>query len=228
MARRLPHLSLLNAARVYAERTRQSPLEAACWYAERGIPVVPCHYPVGRSSAALDGAACSCGQLTCPHPGAHPLPSRGLETATTNLDELRSWWERYPQANVGLVTGVAFDVLDVDKLVGALAIGRLQQAGVALGPVSRTAAGRWHFYVAPTGLPSAVLPGAFGGAPGTRHRVWWHAAGGYVLAPPSRAPGGTARWLRELETTPLPEAPTLLSVLLAPPTPVQQECSNGG
>ena len=39
---------------------------------------------------------------------------RGVHDATTDLDQIRAWWEREPRANIGLAAGHAFWVLDVD------------------------------------------------------------------------------------------------------------------
>jgi hypothetical protein len=39
---------------------------------------------------------------------------RGLHDATTNTDVIRSWWQAHQTANIGLRTGVAFDVVDLD------------------------------------------------------------------------------------------------------------------
>jgi hypothetical protein len=177
-------------------------LRSALEYAERGIPVFPCHHPAnhwppGRWSS-LD---CSCQQLGCPHPGAHPLSPSWREEATVDPLRVERSWGRHPQANVGLVTGVVFDVLDVPGVAGALGI---PQSTTPAGPVARTGDGRHHFFVAPTGLGDTTAPGHDGLGP--RVRLHWHGRGGYVLAAPSRHPGGTTtRWLRGLDT-PLPAA----------------------
>ena len=84
---------------------------AALEYARRGLPVVPLHYAVrnGRTTAV----ACSCGEPACARVGAHPLPSHGAADATTDPIRLTWWWRRFPEANVGLATGVGFDALIV-------------------------------------------------------------------------------------------------------------------
>ncbi|HEX6675898.1 MAG TPA: bifunctional DNA primase/polymerase [Actinomycetes bacterium] len=182
-------------------------LRSALEYAERGIPVFPCHHPANHwAPGRWSNLDCSCQQLGCPHPGAHPLSPRWREEATTDPLRVERCWGRHPRANVGLVTGVVFDVLDVPGTAGALGI---PQSTTPAGPAAITGDGRHHFFVAPTGLGDTAVPG--GDAPGPRGRLHWHGRGGYVLAAPSRHPGGaTTRWLRGLDR-PLPE--------VSPPAP---------
>ena len=69
-------------------------LLAALAYAERfGWPVLPCK-PRDKT----------------------PLTPNGLRDATTDPEQIRTWWARFPKANIGIPTGVVtgFDVLDVD------------------------------------------------------------------------------------------------------------------
>jgi Bifunctional DNA primase/polymerase, N-terminal len=47
------------------------------------------------------------------------IPARngghGLHDATTDPDVIRSWWQVHPTANLGLRTGLGFDVIDLDS-----------------------------------------------------------------------------------------------------------------
>ena len=102
--------------------------DAAVGYASRGIPVLPLHYPVAtRPGARLVPAdwsgrpgwqgGCSCGDPGCGQVGKHPLGAlvpHGLWEATTNRARVLAWWTHYPLANIGLVCGHLFDVLDLD------------------------------------------------------------------------------------------------------------------
>jgi Bifunctional DNA primase/polymerase, N-terminal len=88
-------------------------LEAALGYAARGIPVYPVHWP--RPIAGGASLACSCSRgLACDRPAKHPLLRHGVKEATTDPDRIGPWWRRWPQANLGLATGIIFDALDVD------------------------------------------------------------------------------------------------------------------
>jgi hypothetical protein len=188
-------------------------LEAALGYAARGIPVYPVHWP--RPIPSGVSLACSCPRgPACDRPAKHPLVRHGVKDATTNADRIGRWWGRWPQANVGLATGICFDALDIDGPAGLAALGELQEA-VRLrlaGPLVATGGGGWHHWFRPTG---------HGNRPprGLAH-VDWRGKGGCVLAPPSRhISGGTYRWLVSLDQAPLPEVPAALRPLLDPDPP---------
>jgi hypothetical protein len=188
-------------------------LEAALGYAARGIPVYPVHWPRRMPGGA--GLACSCPRgPTCDRPAKHPLVRHGVKQATTDPEVIGRWWRRWPQANVGLATGVVFDALDVDGPAGLAALRQLARtAGLRLpGPLVATGGGGWHYWFRPTGLGNRPPHGLA--------HVDWRGHGGAVLAPPSRhIAGGSYRWLRTLDQAPLPEVPAALRGLLDPDRP---------
>jgi hypothetical protein len=188
-------------------------LAAALGYAARGIPVYPVHWPRRMPGGA--SLACSCPRgRPCDRPAKHPLLRHGVKEATTNPGQLRRWWQRWPQANLGLATGVVFDALDIDGPAGLAALQQLQEAaGLRLpGPLVATGGGGWHAWFRPTGLGNRPPRGLA--------HVDWRGRGGCVLAPPSRhLSGGTYRWLRRLDQAPLPEIPAALRALLDPDPP---------
>jgi hypothetical protein len=189
-------------------------LDSALAYAEHAIPVVPLHHPVvsgSRLRRRWSTTGCSCGQPGCGQPSEHPLTAGGLADATTDRAQIRAWWQRHPEANIGLATGVVFDVLDLDAATGRKAFRQLEALTIPTGPVARTGRGRWHFYTDATGLTNSVIPRGVG----TANPVHWHGRGGCVVAAPSRhVSGALTRWLRAL-TTPLTEVQPLLHELLA-------------
>jgi Bifunctional DNA primase/polymerase, N-terminal len=194
--------------------------ERALAYAERGIPVLPLHGKLPRIPAAhspgdplYQQCKGECGKL-----------GHGVHDATTDPDQVRAWWRRWPHANIGLRTGVAFDVIDVDGAQGRHSLERFlaeHGGGVPIGgPRVRTGSGGWHLYVAPTGLPDRI---------GVLEGVDYRAADRYVVAPPSRHShtGRPYVWYagRGLNTS-LGEVPPALRERLTPrpaerqPTPV--------
>jgi hypothetical protein len=188
-------------------------LAAALDYTARGIPVYPVHWPRRIPGGASLGCSCPAG-TACDRPAKHPLVRHGVKDATTDPDRLGRWWRRWPQANLGLATGVVFDALDIDGPAGLAALGQLQQAaGLPLpGPLVATGGGGWHHWFAPTGLGNRPPRGL--------DHVDWRGKGGCVLAPPSRhASGGTYHWLRGLDQAPLPPVPAALRALLDPDPP---------
>jgi hypothetical protein len=72
-------------------------LAAALRYASQGVPVFPL---APRSKFPLISAA----------NGGH-----GLHDATTDAARIQAWWMAHPTANIGLKTGVVFDVIDLDS-----------------------------------------------------------------------------------------------------------------
>jgi bifunctional DNA primase/polymerase-like protein len=188
-------------------------LDAALGYAARGIPVYPVHWP--RPAAGRTACSCPAG-AACDRPAKHPLVRHGVKQATTDPEVISRWWRRWPQANVGLATGIVFDVLDVDGPAGLAALRQLAgAAGLRLpGPVVATGGGGWHAWFAPTGLGNRPPRGLA--------HVDWRGRGGCVLAPPSRhISGGSYRWLRDLDRAPLPEVPAALRARLDAPTPAR-------
>ena len=182
-------------------------LSAALDYAARGWPVFPVHY-------VRDGA-CSCGQ-ECGSPAKHPMTMNGLKNATTDADKIRRWWEKRPDSNIGLVTGVAFDVFDIDD-AGGLTAEQLRAIGAMDGPGVITGGAGMHCYVLPTGLGNRAkfLPGCD-----------WRGAGGYVLAPPStHLSGHRYEWLDPLfdQRAEIKPCPGWLMEALTPPKPVRTE-----
>ena len=93
-----------------------TPLDAALDFAARGLPVFPLHYPQTRNGVP----ACSCGRPGCDDQAKHPffrLAPNGLKNATTDHQQVKEWWRRYPRLNIGVTTGTII-VLDVDPRHG--------------------------------------------------------------------------------------------------------------
>jgi hypothetical protein len=200
---------------------RHQPLKiAATHYASMGWPVCPGAHPYRGTRGAIEpGRACSCDRVGCPAPGAHPVSPAWQMQATVDTGVIGTWWEARPEANVILVTGRVFDVLDVPAAAGSAALARMAAAGVAVGPVSCLADDRMLFYVLTRGSPADEDEWWSCGldsepesvAPGLR----WHCRDSYVLAPPSVYAGGlTGRWLRSPREYPLPDALRLLEHLV--------------
>jgi Bifunctional DNA primase/polymerase, N-terminal len=188
-------------------------LDAALGYAAHGIPVYPVHWP--HPIPAASSRACSCPRGPgCDRPAKHPLLRHGVKEATSDPEVIGRWWRRWPKANVGLATGICFDVLDIDGPAGLAALRQLPAAaGLRLpGPLVATGGGGWHHWFRPTGLGNRP--------PRSLAHVDWRGRGGCVLAPPSRHISGRPyRWLRGLDQAPLPEVPAALRQLLDPDPP---------
>lgn len=82
-------------------------LTSALSYAERGFAVIPLH------SVHL-GSLCTCGHANCKSIGKHPRTEYGVRDASTSAAMIRSWWSRYPRANVGIALGEVSGMFAVD------------------------------------------------------------------------------------------------------------------
>jgi hypothetical protein len=141
-------------------------------YAAQGRSVFPLH--------TIKAGMCSCGKPDCDSPGKHPRTAHGLSDATTDETQLREWWTKWPDANVGIRTGGGLVVLDVDRRHdGHGTLSRFP----ALPPTSRVKTGNgWHHYFFCDGeVPNSTGTETTGLGPGLDVR----GDGGYVVAPPS-------------------------------------------
>jgi putative DNA primase/helicase len=80
--------------------------ELALQYADRGWSVEPMH-------TVTDGR-CSCGSDQCDRKGKHPRTSHGVKDATTDVGQIKEWWERWPAANIGIAAGRKSRILVID------------------------------------------------------------------------------------------------------------------
>jgi hypothetical protein len=105
-----------------------------------------------------------------------PATRHGFKDATTDPDRIREWWERHPDSNIGLPTGHAFDVIDVDVPDGPLSLPELHAADDEIHGHVATSSGGLHYYVTPRDRPNGarIMPG-----------IDYRGMGGYVVAPPS-------------------------------------------
>lgn len=161
-----------------------APAAAALAYADRGWSVVPLH-------TAHQGR-CSCGRIACPSPGKHPrIRWEEYQQEAASVDQVAAWWRRWPDANVGVVTGPVsgLAVLDVDPRHGGdAALEDLESGWGALPETvrARTGGGGRHlWFAAARPLPSVDLA----------EGVELKATGGMVVAPPSlHRSGRRYRW----------------------------------
>lgn len=188
-------------------------LEAALAYQARGWSVVPAH------SVDAD-LLCSCTRPGCTDTGKHPRVGwLQYQRERAGDGQVRTWWRRWPTANIAIVTGKVSGlvVLDIDPRHGGdeslRDLGKLPDTLTVL-----TGGGGQHLYYA---HPGGVIPNGANLLPGIDVR----GDGGYVIAPPSNhQSGGTYLWEPGYgpddggPLAPLPEA--LLSLLLHKgPTP---------
>lgn len=206
-------------------------LEAALDYARRGWPVFPCDPRTKRPYLAMDR-----------DDAGKPIKGTGGVTkATTDEDQIRAWWRKWPRAMIGVAVGRAglividfdpgvYDVIDrktkevtgqeewtVDQLKDALAE-RMDGEMLPDTLTSLTRSGGEHqWFKMPPGEPI----GNTGSLP---NHIDVRGLGGYVIAPPSHFEGnaddaaGDYRWLIDGDVGRIAECPeALVAIMRAPP-----------
>jgi hypothetical protein len=134
----------------------------------------------------------------------------GLKEATTDQELISSWWETYPEANIGIRTGAQSGVwvLDLDGEDGIKALEELEAKHGALPKtVTALTGGRgMHLYFR-FPVDREIKNGAkLHGVP-----IDVRGTDGYVLAPTSNhISGRDYRWKHSPEDTPIAEAPAWL------------------
>ena len=127
-------------------------------------------------------------------------------------EEIKVWWNKWPAANVGIVTGAVSGlvVIDIDSVEARDNLKDFCPTfELAKVPRSRTGKG-WQLFFQHPGI---TIPNRAGVNPGLDVR----GDGGYVVAPPSIHPNGkTYRWEVPINCD-LPKLPVELFKLISPP-----------
>jgi putative DNA primase/helicase len=172
----------------------QSKIDAALAYAAAGLAVFPVH--------SVEHGQCSCGNPQCRNTGKHPRTPRGFKDATIDTKQVKSWWESFPFANIGIRTGKESGIFVVD-IDGEEGFQWLHQQPFAITPMVRTGGDGLHVFFA---YPAdrEIKNSARKIAP----EVDIRGDGGYVIAPPSNhASGNSYEWIQSLGEIPFAEAP---------------------
>ncbi len=147
-------------------------LNAALAYAELGYRVFPCNN------------------------GSEPVPltARGFHDATGDGDQIDQWWQRYPNACIGLATEGLL-VVDIDGADNPWLSDEPERSlSLTIAPTSLTpGGGRHHIFRRPEGKSWTCTVGRL--APHVDTRT----DGGYIVVPPSRRQDGIYRWLEGCE-----------------------------
>jgi putative DNA primase/helicase len=165
---------------------KMSPLEYALEYIKRGWYVFPIWEPKGE--------VCSCPKhRVCQSPAKHPKTPAGHNGAAINESMVIDWWKRWPNANIGIVTGVRSKLVVIDVDPGKGGEDSISELIGKYGPFPDTVTvltggGGYHLYLKHPGIH---IPCKNGWMPGIDIK----ADGGYVVAPPSlHISGGRYEW----------------------------------
>ncbi len=183
-------------------------LKTALDYASKGKKVFPVH--------SLPNGNCSCGNRDCDSPGKHPRTAHGFQDATTDLNQIKTWWAHCPDANIGMPTGreSGVVVLDVDpRNGGAESFYQLQEkyGKIPVTTSQKTGGQGSHFifeYPKGKSVSNATNLGGFSG-------IDIKADGGYILLPPSKTKTDYS-WV-DPTAKPAPLPPWLLELIVKKP-----------
>lgn len=192
-------------------------LKEALRYAARGWHLVPLHSVDTRGPVPV----CSCRQgARCgTSAGKHPRIKEWQNNASSDPAQIREWWERWPDANIGLATcqeGSRLVGIDVDGPTGRASMSELQRTYEALPATLQSISGREEggahiVFRVPEGKDMGPLQGRSGTVLGPGVDV--RGQGGQIVIAPSMHYGGRRyRWLEEEQ--PVANLPTWLYVLL--------------
>jgi hypothetical protein len=156
-------------------------LAAALCYAARGLPILPVN-------------------------GKVPLTQHGFKDATVDGATIRAWWRKWPDAGIGIPTGVASGwlVLDVDPRHGGHAslVELIEQHGNLPDTLeAKTGGGGYHIIfeypeLAEIGLARGRLP----------EGLDVRGEGGYIVVAPSLHKSGRRySWRNDFQPAPAPE-----------------------
>jgi putative DNA primase/helicase len=183
--------------------------------ARSGFFVLPLHAPKFDG----DKVSCTCGKgERCDRIGKHPrydflTLKYGVSDATRDPELIRLWFDKWPDANLGIATGKRSNllVLDVDGLAGAFALDALENQ---FSPLPETIIqltgkphGKHHLFSYPEGvsIPNSVKDIGNG--------LDIRSDGGYIIADPSLHASGR-RYQIESYAAPLAAPPAWFVGLL--------------
>jgi bifunctional DNA primase/polymerase-like protein/uncharacterized protein DUF5906/primase-like protein len=167
--------------------------------------------PIPMLEAALKWA--EAGVYVLPLDGKKSHIKGGYQSATRDPEEVRKFWTRFPNANIGGVCGPeqGLLVLDVDSAEGEAGLLVLCNGEIPRTRVHLTGRGRHLLFLHP-GVPIKnrlpLLPG-----------LDVKASGGYVVLPPSLHPERKVRYTIEDESVPIAELPRTILFALTQDAP---------
>jgi Bifunctional DNA primase/polymerase, N-terminal/Primase C terminal 2 (PriCT-2) len=190
-------MTQLTAPRQSTATAQDNPLLAAALnYAKRGLPVFPCR----RADKS-------------------PLAPHGFKDATTDHQQIRQWWSKWPSAMIGMPTGMASGivVIDIDvKPDEGIDGHEFLPNWATLSPViAETPSGGHHLYFQSNDKVRCTTDVIAAG-------VDTRGEGGYVIVPPSSNAAGRYKFVKDADgylqdSTKLPPFPAALLTKLGAP-----------
>lgn len=198
------------------ESARSDILDLALLYIKRGWPVFPVH--------SIDSQGiCTCHNIKCEHPGKHPRTKNGVKDASTDENQIREWFARNPDSNIGIAMGERSGVfvVDIDGEEGEESLRSYEEQNGRFPETLQVLTGRGrHYYLKQPPIPIknrvCVLP-----------KIDVKTTGGYVIAPPSKHANGK-NYVFEVSTIDLEPAevpPHFLKLLTQSDVPEKKDAT---
>ena len=182
-------------------------------YANDGLAVFPVY--------EIKDGSCSCHKKdSCKSPGKHPRTRNGVKDASTSHGQITQWWKKFPDANIGIATGLisGIVVVDVDPRHGgdeSLAQLQLNNGDLPETMTANTGGGGIHLYFKYPESEAHIKNSVSAIAQGVDIR----ADNGFVIAPPSNHISGGQYHFR-VSDAPISDMPDwLLSMIIDHATP---------
>ncbi len=160
----------------------------------------------------VQSGKCSCGKGECTSPAKHPRIKGWQTDASTNPEQIRKWWQKWPNANIGIATGAesGLFVVDVDGEAGRSSVQELiDEQDWQPDTLTATTGKGSHLYFQHPGFPVKTNAAQIGVGIDVRGE------GGYVVAPSSlHANGSIYGWMDSEQA--VAEAPEWLLDLIRP------------
>jgi hypothetical protein len=114
-----------------------------------------------------------------------PLTEHGFKDASCSIEQITTWWERWPDALVGVPTGSASKLLVIDVDPDGLNWYRAHHLKLAAGRIHQTPRGRHLLYRYPEGDPIGNSAGRLAVGVDVRaeggYIIWWPAHGHRIV-----------------------------------------------
>jgi putative DNA primase/helicase len=180
-------------------------VDIAVSHAELGLRVFPVY--------EIANGTCTCRARTqCHTPGKHPRIVGWINSATTDAAIIRQWWRQFPQANIGIVTGAASDivVIDVDtKHDGEATLAEMEREHGQLPETltARTGSGGRHIFFRHPGIPIRNIQADKTGVTKLGRGLDVRGDGGFIVAPGSiHMSSNTYEWIDvDIEIAEMPD-----------------------
>lgn len=140
-----------------------------------------------------------------------PYTPHGCKDATTDPEQIKKWWAKWPDASIGCACGPdsGIWVMDIDLPEGPESLKRIlsEHGQLPETRIQKTGSGGLQYFFSWNGTKITNTAGKIGKNIDTR------GDGGYVILPPSNHPsGGAYEWIKRVE---MPHAPEWLSKLIS-------------